>query len=157
MKLWLPGRLCSWKSGIFVWLPYTERFCFSAFPFWPCHTARGTFSHQWLNWCPCVGSSESEPLHRPEAPLCLLLFFSLTVFLSIFNLFLAALGLTSACGLSLLQWVGAALQPWAEGSPRGGFSHRKAWAPGARSCGSRAQLPSGRGSSRRGSNPCPLA
>ena len=38
----------------------------------------------------------------------------------------------------------------AKASPWGGFSHRKARAPGAPSCGPRAQLPSGRGSSPAG-------
>lgn len=106
MKPWFPGRLCSWRGDIVVWLPYTKSISVSL-PFFvvfgPCHTACGIFSDQWLNRCPCIGNSGSEPLDRPEVPLCLLLFFSLTVSLFIFSLLLAALGLISACGLSQLR------------------------------------------------------
>lgn len=103
MKPWFPGRLCSWRGDIVVWLKALLSLYLFLLFFGPCHTACGIFSDQWLNWCPCIGNSGSEPLDCPEVPLCLLLFFSLTVSLFIFSLLLAALGLISACGLSQLR------------------------------------------------------
>lgn len=96
---------------------------------------------------PCNGSSGSEPLDRPEVPLCLLLFFSLTVSLFIFSLPLAALGLISACGLSQLrEWELLSTEVASLTAERG--------LQALSGCASRAQLPSGRGSSLAGDQTC---
>ena len=140
MKPWFPGRLCSWRGDIVVWLKALLSLYLFLLFFGPCHTACGIFSDQWLNWCPCIGNSGSEPLDCPEVPLCLLLFFSLTVSLFIFSLLLAALGLISACGLSQLR-------EWELLSTKAASLTAERRLQVLNSCASRAQLPSGGASS----------